>query len=102
MLALSQLSKSFGGLKVLEGIDLVIPQGGIHGLIGPNGAGKTTLFNIITGLYAPSGGTVTFEGQSLVGRRPHRITQLGLARTFQNIRVVKEMTLLENVVGGMH
>ena len=102
MLELSQLSKGFGGLKVLEGIDLVIPKGGIHGLIGPNGAGKTTLFNIITGLYAPTSGTVTFEGESLVGQRPHRITQRGLARTFQNIRVFKEMTLLENVVVGMH
>ncbi len=102
MLELNALSKNFGGLKVLEGITLAVPQGGIHGLIGPNGAGKTTLFNIITGLYAPSAGTVLFEGQSLVGRRPHRITQLGLARTFQNIRVFKEMTLLDNVVVGMH
>jgi branched-chain amino acid transport system ATP-binding protein len=102
MLELRQLSKSFGGLQVLESIDLVVPQGGIHGLIGPNGAGKTTLFNIITGLYAPTAGTVTFDGRTLVGQRPHRITQLGLARTFQNIRVFKEMTLLENVVVGMH
>ena len=102
MLTLSGLSKNFGGLKVLEAIDLVIPRGGIHGLIGPNGAGKTTLFNIVTGLYAPTTGTVEFDGQDLVGRRPHRITQLGLARTFQNIRVFKEMTLLENVVVGMH
>ncbi len=102
MLELKQLSKSFGGLKVLESIDLVIPQGGIHGLIGPNGAGKTTLFNIITGLYTPTTGTAAFDGESLVGKRPHRITQLGLARTFQNIRVFKEMTLLENVVVGMH
>ena len=102
MLELSALSKNFGGLKVLEGIDLVVPRGGIHGLIGPNGAGKTTLFNIITGLYAPSAGSVSFEGKSLVGRQPHRITQLGLARTFQNIRVFKEMTLIENVVVGMH
>ena len=102
MLALSQLSKSFGGLKVLEGIDFEIGQGGIHGLIGPNGAGKTTLFNIITGLYAPTTGDVRFEGRSLIGQRPHRITQLGLARTFQNIRVFKEMTLIENVVVGMH
>ena len=102
MLELRQLSKSFGGLKVLEAIDLLVPQGGIHGLIGPNGAGKTTLFNIITGLYAPSGGSVDFDGQSLIGRRPHRITQLGLARTFQNIRVFRQMTLLENVVVGMH
>ena len=102
MLELSALSKSFGGLNVLEGIDLVVPEGGIHGLIGPNGAGKTTLFNIVTGLYAPTAGRVTFDGQDLVGQRPHRITQLGLARTFQNIRVFKEMTLLENVVVGMH
>ena len=102
MLELRALSKNFGGLKVLEAIDIVVPQGGIHGLIGPNGAGKTTLFNIITGLYAPNTGSVTFEGKNLVGQRPHRITQLGLARTFQNIRVFKEMTLLENVVVGMH
>ena len=102
MLELRGLSKHFGGLKVLEGIDLAVPDGGIHGLIGPNGAGKTTLFNIMTGLYAPSAGTVTFDGHDLVGRKPHRITQLGLARTFQNIRVFKEMTLLENVVVGMH
>jgi len=102
MLELRDLSKSFGGLKVLEAIDLVVPEGGIHGLIGPNGAGKTTLFNIVTGLYAPTAGTVAFEGHDLVGRQPHRITQLGLARTFQNIRVFKEMTLLENVIVGMH
>jgi branched-chain amino acid transport system ATP-binding protein len=102
MLELGQLSKSFGGLKVLEAIDFVVPDGGIHGLIGPNGAGKTTLFNIITGLYAPTSGSARFNGTSLVGQRPHRITQLGLARTFQNIRVFKEMTLLENVVVGMH
>jgi branched-chain amino acid transport system ATP-binding protein len=102
MLELRGLSKHFGGLKVLEGIDLAVPQGGIHGLIGPNGAGKTTLFNIITGLYDPSAGNVTFEGKDLAGMKPHRITQLGLARTFQNIRVFKEMTLIENVVVGMH
>ncbi len=102
MLELRGLSKHFGGLKVLEGIDLTVPSGGIHGLIGPNGAGKTTLFNIITGLYVPSAGTVTFEGRDLVGVPPHRITQMGLARTFQNIRVFKEMTLIENVVVGMH
>ena len=102
MLALTGLAKHFGGLKVLEGIDFVVPDGGIHGLIGPNGAGKTTLFNIVTGLYAPSSGDIVFDGRSLVGRRPHRITQAGLARTFQNIRVFKEMTLLENVVVGMH
>ncbi len=100
MLELRGLSKRFGGLKVLEGIDFVVPDGGIHGLIGPNGAGKTTLFNLITGLYAPTTGTIAFDGASLVGRRPHRITQLGVARTFQNIRVFKEMTLLENVVVG--
>ena len=102
MLKLSSLSKNFGGLSVLENIDLVIPDGGIHGLIGPNGAGKTTLFNIITGLYAPSAGTVAFDGTDLVGKRPHCITQLGLARTFQNIRVFKEMSLIDNVIVGMH
>jgi branched-chain amino acid transport system ATP-binding protein len=102
MLALEGVSKRFGGLSVLESVHLVIPDAGIHGLIGPNGAGKTTLFNIITGLYTPTGGRVTFDGHDLVGEKPHRITARGLARTFQNIRVFKEMTLLENVVVGMH
>jgi branched-chain amino acid transport system ATP-binding protein len=102
MLNLTSVSRHFGGLKVLQDVTLTVPQGSIFGLIGPNGAGKTTVFNLITGLLPPTSGDITFDGASLVGRKPHRITQRGIARTFQNIRVFKEMTLLENVVVGMH
>jgi len=102
MLSLQSVSRHFGGLKVLQDVSFEVPQGGIFGLIGPNGAGKTTVINLVTGLLAPSSGDIRFDGRSLVGRAPHRITEGGIARTFQNIRVFKEMTLLENVVVGMH
>ncbi|AKM31781.1 ABC transporter ATP-binding protein [Pandoraea faecigallinarum] len=102
MLKLSNISKRFGGLHVLQDVNIEVPQGTIFGLIGPNGAGKTTVFNLITGLLQPTGGSITFGGESLVGEKPHRITQRGVARTFQNIRIFKEMTLIENVVVGMH
>ena len=102
MLKLNQVSKHFGGLSVLQDVSFDVPAGSVFGLIGPNGAGKTTVFNLITGLLAPSGGRIELEGHSLVGVKPHQITRLGLARTFQNIRIFKEMTLLENVVVGMH
>jgi branched-chain amino acid transport system ATP-binding protein len=102
MLKLSQVSKHFGGLTVLQDMSFEVPAGSVFGLIGPNGAGKTTVFNLITGLLPPSGGSIELEGNSLVGVTPHQITRRGLARTFQNIRVFKEMTLLENVIVGMH
>ena len=102
MLKLTNVSKRFGGLSVLQDVSFEVPEGQVFGLIGPNGAGKTTVFNLITGLLAPSGGAIKFAGESLVGVKPHRITRLGLGRTFQNIRVFKEMTLIENVVVGMH
>jgi branched-chain amino acid transport system ATP-binding protein len=102
MLTLDKVSKRFGGLSVLEDVSFAVPKGSVFGLIGPNGAGKTTVFNLVTGLLAPSGGRVAFGGESLVGMKPHRITRLGIARTFQNIRVFKEMTLRENVIVGMH
>jgi branched-chain amino acid transport system ATP-binding protein len=102
MLTLTSVSRHFGGLKVLQDVNLTVPAGSIFGLIGPNGAGKTTVFNLITGLLPPSAGDIVFDGTSLVGRKPHLITQGGIARTFQNIRIFKEMTLLENVVVGMH
>ena len=102
MLQFDQVSKNFGGLQVLQDVRFTVPQGGIFGLIGPNGAGKTTVFNLITGLVRKSGGSIRFNGQELDGIAPHRITKLGIARTFQNIRVFKEMTLLDNVVVGMH
>ena len=102
MLELQGVSKRFGGLSVLQDVSFRVPAGKVFGLIGPNGAGKTTVFNLITGLLAPSGGTIALNGQSLLGQAPHKITRLGLGRTFQNIRVFKEMSLLENVVVGMH
>ena len=102
MLKLSKVSKRFGGLSVLQDVSFEVPEGKVFGLIGPNGAGKTTVFNLITGLLAPTGGAIEFKGASLVGAKPHRITRLGLGRTFQNIRIFKEMTLIENVVVGMH
>jgi branched-chain amino acid transport system ATP-binding protein len=102
MLQFDHVSKNFGGLQVLQDVSFSVPQAGIFGLIGPNGAGKTTVFNLITGLIRKSGGAITFNGQDLDGVAPHKITRLGIARTFQNIRVFKEMTLLQNVVVGMH
>lgn len=102
MLQLDSVSKSFGGLHVLQDVNLQVEAGAIYGLIGPNGAGKTTVFNLITGLLAPSGGRIAFEGESLLGLAPHQITQRGIARTFQNIRIFKEMSLIENVIVGRH
>ncbi|WP_395824767.1 ABC transporter ATP-binding protein [Collimonas sp.] len=102
MLQLKHISKNFGGLQVLQDVNFNVPQGGIFGLIGPNGAGKTTVFNLITGLLRASGGNIEFDGQNIGNVAPHKITERGIARTFQNIRVFKEMTLLENVVVGMH
>jgi branched-chain amino acid transport system ATP-binding protein len=94
--------KEFGGLIAVNDVDFVIPRGKIVSLIGPNGAGKTTFFNILTGVYKPTAGGVFFEGQSLAGLPPHKVTTLGMARTFQNIRLFKNMTALENVLVAMH
>ena len=102
MLQFEKISKRFGGLQVLQDVGFMVPEGGIFGLIGPNGAGKTTVFNLVTGLLRPTSGSIRFAGQDLNGIAPHRITERGIARTFQNIRVFKEMTLLENVMVGMH
>ena len=102
MLALANVSKRFGGLSVLQDVSFTVPEGQVFGLIGPNGAGKTTVFNLITGLLAPTGGEIDLQGTNLLGMAPHRITRLGLGRTFQNIRIFKEMTLLDNVIVGMH
>ena len=101
MLTLSAVSKHFGGLQVLEDVSLTVPEHGIFGLIGPNGAGKTTVFNLISGLLAPSAGTIDWAGRRLDGMAPFRITRAGIARTFQNIRVFREMTLIENVLVAM-
>jgi branched-chain amino acid transport system ATP-binding protein len=102
MLSIRNLGKHFGGLAVLEDVSFEVPTGGIFGLIGPNGAGKTTVFNLVTGLLQPSAGNISFAGRDLAGLAPHLVTQLGIARTFQNIRIFGEMTLLENVMVGMH
>ncbi|GGC58541.1 ABC transporter ATP-binding protein [Undibacterium terreum] len=102
MLQLKGISKNFGGLHVLQDVNFNVAQGSIFGLIGPNGAGKTTIINLITGLLRPSSGDIQFNGQDLTSVQPHQITKLGIARTFQNIRIFKEMTLLENVIVGMH
>ena len=102
MLKLTNVSKRFGGLSVLQDVSFEVPTAKVFGLIGPNGAGKTTVFNLITGLLAPTGGTIDLQGESLLGAAPHQITRRGIARTFQNIRIFKDMTLLDNVVVGMH
>lgn len=98
MLTLTGISKNFGGLQVLDDVTLNIPARGIFGLIGPNGAGKTTVFNLITGMLTPSSGTIEFAGRRLDGMAPYQITRQGVARTFQNIRIFREMTLIENVL----
>ncbi len=100
LLQTTDLTVKFGGLTALDSVSFEITRGEILGLIGPNGAGKTTCFNAITGVYRPTSGTVVFDGEPLGGLKRHRITRLGIARTFQNIRLWGEMTALENVVVG--
>ncbi|BDG09823.1 ABC transporter ATP-binding protein [Anaeromyxobacter paludicola] len=96
------ITKTFGGLTAVDDVSFDVAPGSIVGLIGPNGAGKTTTFNLITGNYRVDKGTVTFEGRSLVGMRTHKIVQLGVARTFQNIRLFQQLSALENVLAGRH
>jgi branched-chain amino acid transport system ATP-binding protein len=102
LLEAKQLTKTFGGLLAVDQVDLTIEPGMIAGLIGPNGAGKTTFFNMVTGLHKPTSGELLFAGKSLMGRRPNKITTLGIARTFQNIRLFNNMTVLENILVGMN
>src|SRR5881296_3209145 len=102
LLEVRSVSKHFGGLYALSGLDLAIEQGEILSVIGPNGAGKSTVFNVITGLYAPDGGDVVFRGQSIVGLTPNQITRLGIARTFQTVHLFPNMTVLENAMVGQH
>jgi branched-chain amino acid transport system ATP-binding protein len=97
-----KVTKNFGGLVAVGNVDFVMERGMIAGLIGPNGAGKTTFFNMITGVYPMTGGEITFDGVSLAGLKPFKITALGIARTFQNIRLFANMTALENVLVGEH
>jgi branched-chain amino acid transport system ATP-binding protein len=102
LLRTERLRKEFGGLVAVDDVDFTVPAGGIVSLIGPNGAGKTTFFNMLTGVYKPTAGSVTFGGEDLTGRPPHTFTQRGIGRTFQNIRLFQNMTALENVLVGMH
>lgn len=102
ILEVTQLTKYFGGLMAVNKVDFAIRKNEILGLIGPNGAGKTTVFNLITGIYKPNEGDVMLEGVSLVGYRPSRITEQGVARTFQNLRLFNNLTVLENVMAGQH
>jgi branched-chain amino acid transport system ATP-binding protein len=102
LLELSGVCKHFGGLAALSEVSLHIRQDEIYGLIGPNGAGKTTLFNVITGLYQPDRGTFKFNGNSFVRSKPHLLAQAGIARTFQNIRLFANMSVLENIMVGRH
>jgi branched-chain amino acid transport system ATP-binding protein len=102
LLELIKINKNFGGVRALNDVSLTIDKGEIYGLIGPNGAGKTTLFNVITGVYLPNNGEISFDEQSIVGRKPYQVALAGIARTFQNIRLFQNMTVMENVMVGMH
>ncbi len=97
LLEVAGLTHSFGGLRALSGFNLSLAPGEIAGLIGPNGAGKTTVFNLITQVYRPDSGTIRFEGRLLAGRRPDQVAALGIGRTFQNIRLFKNLSVLDNV-----
>jgi branched-chain amino acid transport system permease protein len=100
LLVLRGIGISFGGLRALDGIDLVVPEGGLYGIIGPNGAGKTTLFNVINGFLTPDSGTIRFAGEPITGLRPNRVCRRGIGRTFQVVRAFPRMTVLENVIVG--
>jgi branched-chain amino acid transport system ATP-binding protein len=99
---LKGLEKSFGGLQVVAGLDLHVDEGEIVSLIGPNGAGKTTVFNLVTGIYTPDAGEIVFEGRNIAGLPPHKITRLGIARTFQTLRLFLNMTVKENVMAAAY
>ena len=102
LLEVKNLGISFGGLRAVDDLNMSIEQGSLVGLIGPNGAGKTTAFNLLTGVYAPSEGTIVLDGESLVGKTPTEICKSGIARTFQNIRLFSKMTVLDNVKVALH
>ncbi len=102
LLETQSLGVRFGGLLALEDCSLALPEGGLYGLIGPNGAGKTTVFNLLSGFLSPTQGAMTLAGQDLRGLPPHARTKLGMARTFQNIRLFEDLSVLDNVLVGMH
>jgi branched-chain amino acid transport system ATP-binding protein len=102
LLETKNLDMRFGGLSALEDLNLAVPEGGLYGLIGPNGAGKTTVFNLVSGFLKPTGGRIFWDGQDVTGEPPHRLTARGIARTFQNIRLFDELSVLDNVLVGFH
>ena len=102
MLEVKNLSISFGGLKAVDDFNVTIEKGQLYGLIGPNGAGKTTVFNLLTGVYKPDHGSVVLDGKNITGKKTIEINQAGIARTFQNIRLFKELSVLDNVKAGLH
>jgi branched-chain amino acid transport system ATP-binding protein len=102
ILVIDKVTKRFGGLEATKAVDLVVKEHAIQSVIGPNGAGKTTLFNCITGFYNPEEGDILFEGKSIVGLSTDRVAQRGISRTYQNIRLFKNMTAVENILVGMH
>lgn len=102
LLEVNNLILSFAGLEVIRDLSFSVEKGKIVSLIGPNGAGKTSVFNCLTGFYKPDSGAINFNGHSIIRKKPHKITQRGMARTFQNLRLFKSMSVLENVMSGMH
>jgi branched-chain amino acid transport system ATP-binding protein len=102
VLKVDALTKRFGGLSAVKELSMDVKAGALYGLIGPNGAGKTTIFNLLTGVYTPTEGSIVFNGNSVAGLKPYEITKLGVARTFQNIRLFADMTVLENVMTAHH
>lgn len=102
ILHIRDLTKQFGGLTAVDAVSFSVPEGGIVGLIGPNGAGKTTIFNLITGIYRPTSGSIEYKGKSIVGLEPFRIADMGITRTFQNIRLFKNLSVFDNVLTACH
>ncbi len=102
ILEVNDLTLSFGGLEVIDALSFAVEEGGIVSLIGPNGAGKTSVFNCLTGFYKANSGQIRFRGEPVMTLKPHKITERGMARTFQNLRLFKQMTVIENVKSGMH
>ena len=102
VLEIKNITKNFGGISALTDVSFTINKGEIFGLIGPNGAGKTTMFNMITNMFAPTSGEIIFDGEQITGIKPYQITDKGICRTFQNIRLFPQMTVLENVMVGGH
>ena len=102
LLEVRELGKAFGGVAAIADLSFAVPEGSIYAVIGPNGAGKTTLFNMLSGVYVPSDGAIAFDGSSLAGLEPHQVATRGISRTFQNLQIFFNMSVLENVMVGCH